>query len=612
MKIKLGMLALGAAFSLATTSCDSQSSGSKLKWQQSRQGTQDFAYLEKRDLEDPFFFGMQVIDQKDFFGSALNVKYDTLIVRLKLENNKFHVMSGNTKLLSFDALESEKGIEVDFSSAENVLVFDDGHFLNTLGGVYTAGLDGQTWSSDSAPRVVKVMQTNDELVVDLEHTISQELTKGGRAETRTGKVTIRVFLARYGAEPLNSDIRSVKLGYDNEYGYFPPSDNYKMEEARAPIGRFNVANGNKIVFHIKDFPKKFEKMAIDAILAWNEAFDGDVVEVKVADESVDVGDPRYNVVKWLANTDKYVRWAGVASPTFRDPATGTVISGSAFIAGDYLVKNYKKHHDFTEQVTSQLKAKLGNAELSMGVGETPVVPYFTDAEKSFDEYMLGYYSETITHEVGHILGLMHNFKSSVRPQPGFDSDSVMDYLPRTERSVYPIHVGAYDIDAVRWGYYGKPLTTPETRYDFCTHRHLESDVECNMGDQGNVVDYVVNGLNSGIDTLVNSAVKPASESTISPYSSFVGNGLKVLYLRNQLNDKDMAKAVEEMPKAFKKLCDAQAADFFSAELAEVSNNNLNSLRSKVKQSIAAGVEKSLEKGEDPWFLEYSSYGLDCL
>ena len=46
-----------------------------------------------------------------------------------------------------------------------------------------------------------------------------------------------------------------------------------------PIARFNIANGNKIVFHIKDFPKNMEQVAKDAILAWNEAFDRDLIEV---------------------------------------------------------------------------------------------------------------------------------------------------------------------------------------------------------------------------------------------------------------------------------------------------------------------------------------------
>lgn len=602
------MVAIGTVLSMSLTSCDSKSANSKQKWEQSREGTQDYAFLEDRDLEDRFFFALQVIGQEGFFGSALNVNMDTKLVKLKLKDNKLGVMLGSQKLLSFDAsektIDGRTGIEVDFSSAQNVLEFDGQSYLNQLGGTYTSSKNGERWLSESAPRVAKIMQTDDELIVDLEHRVTQQLGKGEKTEKKTGSVTIRLFLARYGAEPLNEDIRLVKQGYDNNYGYFAHTYLPVEKEVNAAIGRFNIADGNKIVFHIKDFPKKFEKMAMNAILAWNDAFDTNVVEVKIADDSVDVADPRYNVVKWVANTDQYIRWAGVASPTFRDPITGTVISGSAFIAGDYLVKSYKKHHDFTRKATLELKAKFGNARLTMKEGETPVVPYFTDGEKSFDEYMLGYYSETITHEVGHILGLMHNFKASVRPQPGFDSDSVMDYLPRTERAVYPIHVGAYDIDAIKWGYYGNPLTTKETRYDFCTHRHMDSDVECNMGDQGNVVDYIVNGLNSGIDVLVNTSVKSESDSTISPYSSVVENALKVLDMRSQLDDADMFKAQEELPKAFTKLCNAQAASAMSAASSEISNSNLDALRSKVKAT--------LEKGSKSWVKEYKTFGLDCL
>ena len=599
---KFGLLVLGTAISSSLISCDSKQSDSKVKWEQSRQNTQDFAFLEARDLQDEFFFGMQVIGQEGFFASALGVQMDIAKVRLQKSGDRLSVVQGNTRLLSFDLQRVGQRYEVDFSSARNVLKFSNQDYLNQLGGAYTAGKNGQIWKSNTAPVVKRVQQTDSELIVDLEHTVEQELSKDNVSEKREGKVTIRLFLARVGAESLNEDIRVVEDGYDNNYGYFAPT--YSADESVAPIARFNIASGNKIVFHIKDFPKNMESVAIDAILAWNDAFDGDVVEVKVADESVDIADPRYNVVKWVANTDKYISWAGVASPTFKDPETGTVISGGAFISGDYLVNKYKEHHDYTEAAYEQFKVTLGNANLKMVKGETPVVPYFTDGEKSFEEYMKGYYSETITHEVGHILGLMHNFKASVRPEAGHHSDSVMDYLPRTERSVYPIKVGRYDIDAIRWGYYGNPLTTASTRYDFCTHRHMSKDVYCNMGDQGNIVDYTVNGLNGGVDLLANTSVKPISSNTINPYASTVENALKILDMKSQLSDADLTKALTEIPLAFNKLCYAKASDSLSAEAKAVANANLDALR--------ASVKKSLAKGRDSWVKRHKSLGLDCL
>ena len=71
-----------------------------------------------------------------------------------------------------------------------------------------------------------------------------------------------------------------------------------------------------------------------------------------------MADPRYNVVKWVVNTDQNIRWEGCCVANIQRPNHRTVISGSAFIAGDYLVKAYKKHHDFTEKATVELKAQL--------------------------------------------------------------------------------------------------------------------------------------------------------------------------------------------------------------------------------------------------------------
>ena len=60
------------------------------------------------------------------------------------------------------------------------------------------------------------MQSDDELIIDLEHTVSQTIKK----ENKTGKVTIRLFLARVGAEQLNEDLRNMRRCPENNYGYF--------------------------------------------------------------------------------------------------------------------------------------------------------------------------------------------------------------------------------------------------------------------------------------------------------------------------------------------------------------------------------------------------------
>jgi hypothetical protein len=78
------------------------------------------------------------------------------------------------------------------------------------------------------------------------------------------------------------------------------------------------------------------------------------------------------------------------------------------------------------------------------------------------------------HEIGHILGLRHNFKGSLVP-PG---SSCMDYLD-DPGSIARSHPGSYDHAAVRY-LYGLSTSLPED--PFCTDEELELDTNCNTFD----------------------------------------------------------------------------------------------------------------------------------
>jgi hypothetical protein len=78
------------------------------------------------------------------------------------------------------------------------------------------------------------------------------------------------------------------------------------------------------------------------------------------------------------------------------------------------------------------------------------------------------------HEIGHILGLRHNFKGSLVP-PG---SSCMDYLD-DPGSIALSHPGSYDHAAVKY-LYGLSASLPED--PFCTDEELELDTNCNTFD----------------------------------------------------------------------------------------------------------------------------------
>jgi hypothetical protein len=82
----------------------------------------------------------------------------------------------------------------------------------------------------------------------------------------------------------------------------------------------------------------------------------------------------------------------------------------------------------------------------------------------------------VAHEVGHTLGLRHNFKGSLLPP----SSSVMDYDDDVLRAEGAIP-GAYDVAAIRFLY---GLSSQPPAQPFCTDEEVGRDPTCQMFDAG--------------------------------------------------------------------------------------------------------------------------------
>lgn len=88
------------------------------------------------------------------------------------------------------------------------------------------------------------------------------------------------------------------------------------------------------------------------------------------------------------------------------------------------------------------------------------------------EFIENVVTHTILHEVGHTLGLRHNFKGSL------EASSVMDYTRDEEAALMPLP-GAYDVAAVRFLY---GLDANAATQPFCTDEDTLVDAECDRWD----------------------------------------------------------------------------------------------------------------------------------
>ena len=165
-------------------------------------------------------------------------------------------------------------------------------------------------------------------------------------------------------------------------------------------------------------------------------------------------DVRYSVVRWVASTVE-----NAFGPHVHDPRTGEILNGSIAIYHNIL--NQERSWYFTQ--VAPLDARAAKLPLP-------------------DSLMGRLLQSLVAHEVGHTLGLAHNFKASamypadsVRSaawvhRMGY-SPSIMDYVrydyvaqPEDHIDVNDLvpRVGPYDIFATMWGYKPVPgARTPE-------------------------------------------------------------------------------------------------------------------------------------------------------
>jgi hypothetical protein len=199
-----------------------------------------------------------------------------------------------------------------------------------------------------------------------------------------------------------------------------------------------------IIYYLdRGAPEPIRSALLEGARWWNQAFEAagykDAFRVELMPEGADPMDLRYNIIQWVhRSTRGWSYGAGVIDPRTGEIIKGHVTLGSLRVRQDYLIA----------------EALLAPYEKGK-----PVSPKML-------EMALARLRQLAAHEVGHTLGLEHNYSSST-----VNRSSVMDYPPPYVKlgadgvpdlsEAYATGIGEWDKVAIAWGYQDFPAGTNE-------------------------------------------------------------------------------------------------------------------------------------------------------
>jgi hypothetical protein len=220
-----------------------------------------------------------------------------------------------------------------------------------------------------------------------------------------------------------------------------------------------------IVYYVDNgTPEPIRSALLEGALWWNQAFEAagfkNGFQVKVLPEDADPMDIRYNMINWVHRSTR--GWSYGASVS--DPRTGEIIKGNVSLGSlrvrqDYMLGTgmIPTYHNRGQGEAFDLRQEFFGDVCDAAFSPDAEYLASLDAATDAEAMSLARIRQLSAHEVGHTIGLAHNFAAST-----YDARaSVMDYpAPLVEikngkvdlSNAYGKGIGEYDKFAIKYAY----------------------------------------------------------------------------------------------------------------------------------------------------------------
>ncbi len=185
-------------------------------------------------------------------------------------------------------------------------------------------------------------------------------------------------------------------------------------------------------------PEPVRSALLDGARWWNQAFEAigykDAFQVRILPDDADPMDVRYNVIQWVHRATR--GWSYGFSVI--DPRTGEILKGHVSLGSLRVRQDYL--------IAQGMMAPFSEANPN-------------EKDQALQELALARIRQLSAHEIGHTLGIAHNFAAS-----NYGRESVMDYPhplfeldPNDSAKIiapnaYAVGMGKWDLATIAYGY----------------------------------------------------------------------------------------------------------------------------------------------------------------